>query len=227
MTDAISPAATSQRSAHQVQPLSDTSALRQAAFMMILQQLFSSSQTANFGFGQPFGGEPGPLGLLGTSPSRLATMALGQAMKSAKAAVSLPRAMPRTSGDALPFQDLIQATAARHRLSPALLTAVIKAESGFNPQAVSRAGAKGLMQLMDGTARSLGVRNAFDPAENIDGGARFLSNLLRRYGGDVALALAAYNAGPGSVEHYGGIPPYAETQTYVHRVLGLMNEFTA
>jgi soluble lytic murein transglycosylase-like protein len=125
----------------------------------------------------------------------------------------------------LPFADIIAATASKYGVSAALVAAVIKAESDFNPLAQSGAGAKGLMQLMDGTAQSHGVTNSFDPAQNIDGGVKFLSELLQRYNGDVSLALAGYNAGPGAVDQYNGIPPYAETQTYVSRVLGYFNDY--
>jgi soluble lytic murein transglycosylase-like protein len=123
------------------------------------------------------------------------------------------------------FDDLISAAAQRHGVEPALLKAVVQTESNFSPTAVSHAGAKGLMQLMDATARQLGVTNSFDPAENIDGGARFLRQLLNRYAGNEVLALAAYNAGPGAIDSWGGVPPYSETQAYVPRVLGLREQY--
>jgi len=113
----------------------------------------------------------------------------------------------------------IREVSARHGVDPILVESVIRAESAFNPTAVSRAGARGLMQLMPKTALALGVRDSFNPRENIDGGVRHLRYLLDRYPGNVALAVAAYNAGEGAVDSYRGIPPYAETQQYVQRVL--------
>jgi hypothetical protein len=114
----------------------------------------------------------------------------------------------------------IREIAARYGVDPGLVEAVIRVESAGNPWAVSRKGAQGLMQLMPQTAYSLGVRDAFDPRQNIEGGVRHLRYLIDRYPGNLSLALAAYNAGERAVDQHRGIPPYAETQQYVRKVLG-------
>jgi len=119
------------------------------------------------------------------------------------------------------FTPLILQAAARFRLRPALLHALVEAESGGNPDAVSPRGAIGLTQLMPSTAEALGVANPYDPQQNLNGGAQYLRRQLDRFGGDERLALAAYNAGPGAVQRYQGVPPYAETRNYVNRVLSL------
>jgi soluble lytic murein transglycosylase-like protein len=123
------------------------------------------------------------------------------------------------------FDDIILDACGRHGVDPALVKGLIKAESNFDPAAVSPAGAKGLMQLMDSTAASLGVADAFDPRQNVEAGVHLLSDLLARYGSE-ALALAAYNAGPGAVDKCGGVPQIAETQAYVPRVLLYRDRYT-
>jgi soluble lytic murein transglycosylase-like protein len=134
-------------------------------------------------------------------------------------------AAPTGAVGSIPFQNEIAAAAAKYGVDPALLAGVVKQESNFNPNAQSGVGAKGLTQLMDSTARGLGVTNSFDPAQSLDGGAKFLGGLLKQFHGDQSLALAAYNAGPGAVQKYGGIPPYQETQRYVPLVLGYAAQF--
>lgn len=126
-----------------------------------------------------------------------------------------------------PYTDLnavVNAASGRYRLDPDLVNSVIKAESGFKVRAVSPKGAQGLMQLMPGTASQLGVPNAFDPQANVEGGTRYLRELLERYNFDLVKALAAYNAGPQRVEQFGGVPPYYETRAYVARVVRDFNK---
>jgi soluble lytic murein transglycosylase-like protein len=119
---------------------------------------------------------------------------------------------------------LIRQAARRHGVSPALVRAVVAVESGFDPRAVSAKGARGLMQLMPATAAELNVDNVYDPAQNLEGGTRYLRTLLDRFDGDRRLALAAYNAGAEAVRRHGGMPPYAETREYVHKVLQRLGE---
>lgn len=121
--------------------------------------------------------------------------------------------------DKTPFQKLIRDAASRYNLDPTLIHSVIAIESNFDPNAVSRKNARGLMQLMPRTAELMGVKDSFDPGQNIDGGSHYLSDLMKKYKNDITLALAAYNAGPGSVDRYGRrVPPYLETMKYVQRI---------
>lgn len=119
------------------------------------------------------------------------------------------------------FDPIINEAAQKYNLDPDFLKAVIKQESGFNPKATSWVGAMGLMQLMPETAKDLGVKNGYDPADNVMGGAKYLRQQMDTFGGDMRKTLAAYNAGPGAVQKYGGIPPYKETQNYVANIMAI------
>jgi soluble lytic murein transglycosylase-like protein len=128
------------------------------------------------------------------------------------------------TGAATPYAAEIDAAAAKYNVDPALLRGLIRQESNFNANATSPAGARGLTQLMPGTAAALGVDPSV-PAQAVEGGAKYLRQMLDRFGNDPAKALAAYNAGPGAVQRYGGVPPYAETQNYVRKVMGYAAEY--
>lgn len=156
-----------------------------------------------------------------TPPAGAPASGFGAQLASVMApAATTGAAQPAAAATANPYAQEIAAAAQRNGVDPALLTGLIHAESNFDPNATSPAGAQGLTQLMPGTAASLGVSDPLDPAQAIEGGARYLRQQLDRFGGDASKALAAYNAGPGAVERFGGVPPYAETQAYVRKVLG-------
>jgi soluble lytic murein transglycosylase-like protein len=152
--------------------------------------------------------------------SQLASATAAPAATTATAATATPMAATGASelpAD-VPYGAEITAAAKKYGLDPALLAGLVKQESGFNPTAGSPAGARGLTQLMPGTAAGLGVTDVLDPVQSLEGGAKYLRQQLDAFGGDVTRALAAYNAGPGAVQRYGGVPPYAETQNYVRAV---------
>jgi soluble lytic murein transglycosylase-like protein len=160
------------------------------------------------------------------STSFASQLATAQATTATTAATATG-AVPTTLGGGSPsaYDAQITAAATKYGIDPALLKGLIRQESNFDPTARSGAGASGLTQLMPGTAATLGVTDTTDPAQAIDGGAKYLKQQLDRFGGDASKALAAYNAGPGAVAKYGGVPPYAETQNYVQKVLGYAAEY--
>jgi soluble lytic murein transglycosylase-like protein len=200
-----------------------------------LQQLFGAAATPGGNGGADFAsqlisasasaGSTAATGTTGTAAPGATASLLGLAPTAAAGATA---AAPTTSASTpsgttgslagVPYGDEITAAARRNGVDPALLAGLVRQESNFNAAAVSPAGARGLTQLMPATAAGLGVANPSDPVQALEGGARYLRRQLDAFGGDVTKALAAYNAGPGAVQRYGGVPPYAETQAYVQKV---------
>jgi soluble lytic murein transglycosylase-like protein len=152
----------------------------------------------------------------GSSYVDIATDQIDHFERDATPLIAVPEPAPKATQN---LDEIIQSISGRHRIDPDLINSVIHAESGFNQHAISRKGAQGLMQLMPQTATHLGVADAFNPGDNVEGGTRYLRELLERYNFDVIKALAAYNAGPGRVEQYRGVPPYSETRAYVARII--------
>ncbi|GIQ70193.1 hypothetical protein XYCOK13_30170 [Xylanibacillus composti] len=215
---------------------SEAGSYTDSEFAALLEQMANAE-------GQAGGLESGVQPQLRVIPAKLALEALARQVPvttylsyesaGAREAAALRAAASFAPASSSSFQANIEAAAARHGVSSRLIDAVIQVESAYDPHAVSHAGAKGLMQLMDDTARQVGVANVFDPVQNINGGTRFLADLLRKYEGNTAVALAAYNAGPGRVDRLGisndeqlfaridELP--VETQGYVRKVLGILN----
>lgn len=183
-----------------MQNFSSSSSQPSSMFQDIFNELLMESQTS-----------------MNSQPISTSTSALGMLDRLDKQSFTR---LPQLSNTKLSgsFDDIIEKAAAQFNVPAKLIKSVVKQESNFNPTAMSHAGASGLMQLMPATARSLGVENVFDPEQNIMGGAKYLRNMLDKYDDNIELALAAYNAGPGNVDKFGGIPPFRETLNYVKKV---------
>jgi soluble lytic murein transglycosylase-like protein len=166
------------------------------------------------------GGKIGPRGDIPTTEAKFSTFLPSSVDQVTDVADS------DTGSESTQYEDIIQQASNRWGVDSSLIKAVIKAESGFNTKAVSNAGAQGLMQLMPSTAKNLGVSDPYDPKQNIMAGTRYLKGQLERFDNKEELALAAYNAGPGAVKRYGGVPPYTQTQNYVKKVLGYKGSFS-
>jgi hypothetical protein len=165
--------------------------------------------------------DPVPSAVSGLPPDKLCATGAMQTPTPANPVAAPPAIPAPTHKEAVSMA--IQRAAEKYNVPADLVRSVIRCESNFDARAVSRAGAQGLMQLMPATAADLGVSDSFDIDQNVDGGTRYLRQMLDRFEGDIELALAAYNAGPGTVSRYGGVPPYRETQAYVKKVLHLAN----
>ena len=156
-------------------------------------------------------------GTLIKNPSETVKAKILSALTTASASTSIPE-VSRNAPKAQ-ILAMIDKVAKKHGVDQKLVRALVRQESGFNPNATSHCGAQGLMQLMPATAKGLGVTDAYNPVQNVEGGVKYLKGLLNKYNGNVILALAAYNAGPGAVDKYGNVPPYKETQNYVKSIL--------
>lgn len=209
-----------------------------SAFPSMIEQAMSSGGNPDTGGSQQLQeGNGSPLSLFLSVKDAMSFFQNGQAafnQQPAETAVSAPSASVQNTSSAgigsIPsdnqYKSLIEASASKHGVDPKLIYSIIKQESNFNPNAKSHAGAAGLMQLMPGTAKYLKVQNPLDPAQNIEGGTKYIKDMLNKYNGSQELALAAYNAGPGNVDKHNGIPPFKETQAYVPKVLNTFRSLT-
>lgn len=223
----------------------------EAVFVSYMLKSMRSSLNSNEMFGDSFGGDlmDGMFDVeLARSLSKGNGLGLGDALLRKLGERDMPQSLPappvqqepqepeatrvspavreRTHGRTLePFEEMIRDAAKAHDVDPSLIKALIMSESSGRPSVMSNRSAKGLMQLMDSTAADMGVKDVWDPRENILGGTKYLKVLLDRFDGNLPLALASYNAGPGTVEKYGGIPPFRETREYVERVTKFMRQF--
>lgn len=155
----------------------------------------------------------------GISTDNITNATLRRAIQEVNDATRIYNPDDKTTNKKSHLLNMINQVANKHGVDEKLVQALIKQESGFNPKATSKAGAQGLMQLMPSTAKALGVKDPYNPVQNLEGGVKYLKSMLNKYNGNVILALAAYNAGPNAVDRYSGVPPYKETQNYVKNIL--------